>query len=729
MKFSALKRLQTTMVALASLLNLDAKKDDVPIDAQKKELALDEDQMAVLHGEYGEEDSTKMINAINQEIKAAMTENLEFKAIQDEIDAMIKENNLNAEEIKGSGGEGKKGDQTDYSAQIKALNEKYKAQNDLLQKLINDPEGDTPEAIIKGMGQKIQHSATHVFGGNEEWNKIEGRSWNQRLVNGAVKATDFNADSNIPLLQDDVAHFVRENPEYLESLFSDYEELPSEWSRKTGVLDRVANGYIIPGEIVQGRKKGWSPKNNFKIGAEEGRVFRKKIDITFDGYELQEMETTWIRSYNKEGSSPLKMTFIGHLLAELVKQQMLDDRKAQINGLYAKTPDGDDMPGKAVNSQNGLRYLFWYYRDVKKQYRASDIGVPSDSNIVDYVEELVLSVPEDDRNKELELGISEYWLKKYRKKAGQLYNLQMDTEEGRTEYKKNHVVNYPNIKFQPLKDMTRTDFMYITQSKNIQIMDYNTNEKGKFTITHDGKRNVNIFADYRLGIRLIYVGVKTKAGDPKEFEKQMVWSNSVPIFAKDITLPLFDDETGELEFTYNSMKVDDAWKTDITDVTDAVPGQVVRISGNTSLSVSKNVVATGNITLSDGSFDLKSGGTLTLYVNEDKTLTELTRTTEPATKTTGSIEYTTAVLDADLGTVYKFTGDATTAITSITNGVESKTITIYGTDTADVDVTLSTTGNISLTEAATLASSEDLIKLTLVDGIWMETGRTIAPAA
>lgn len=726
MKFTDLINLKKTMNALAVFLGLNASEDDVPIDAQKQELKLEAEQLAKIQAQFGEEKTQNMIDAINKEIKAVLAKNLEFKSIQDEIDAIVAETNLTTEELQEALGNPGEGGNTETAAQLKAIRNKMKAQDEMIQKLIKSPDADTAEAVLVNMGHAIKHSATHLFGDGKIWNQLEGRAWNQRLISQSLKATDFNTGSNIPLLQDDLEHFVRENPEFLNSLFDDFEDLPKEWSYRSGVLDRISDGYIIPDEVVQGRKKGWAPKGDFHIEATEARMFRKKIDVSFDGYELQEMETTWIRMYNREGSSPLKMTFIGFLLSELVKQQMLDDRKAAINGIWVKTPDGDGISGKAVNSQDGLRYLFWYYRDVKKQYRAADIGVPTPANIVDYLKNLVESIPEDYRGMEMECGITEYWLKAYREKAGQLYNLQMNTEEGRTTYNKNYVVNYPNIKFQPLKDMTNTDFMYITPSKNIEKLDYNASEAGKFTITHDGKRNMNIFADYRKGIRIIYVGSKTKEGDPKAWEKQRVWSNNVPIFPANYTIPVFDDTTGEITLKYNNMVVDAAWKTDVTDVNGATPGHVVKITGNTSLVASKNVTDAGNITLTGGNFDLKSGGTLTLFVNADKSLKELSRTTAPATTATGTIEFTTGVIDANEGTEFVFTGGVTTAITSVSNGVEGKTITIYGTDTEDVDVTLSTTGNIVLTGAATLDTSADYINLTLVDGQWMETLRVIA---
>src|SRR5690606_6645971 len=122
-------------------------------------------------------------------------------------------------------------------------------------------------------------------------------------------------------------------------------------------------------------------------------------------------------------------------------------------------------------------------------------------------------------------GLSQAWLDAYRVRAGLAYQLQMSEDEGKSKYTKNHPIDYPNIKFQPLKDMVKTDFMYITRSKNIEILDYNTDEKGKFTFAHE-KRDTHIFADYRLGIRIIYVGTKLANGDPADFERQAVWSNS-----------------------------------------------------------------------------------------------------------------------------------------------------------------------------------------------------------
>jgi hypothetical protein len=730
--FAGLKK---TIAGMMALFNFKAESD-IPIDAEKKELNLTDEQVAKLKEHFGEDYATTMLETVNGEIKAYLENNLDVKAIQDELDAIVKEKDLKKKQLEGAKQEG--GDETTLAEKLRLLNEAHseekKKREELeatVQKLMKEPEGDSPAVIINGKEVKtgMKHSGTHLFATGKQYDAFDGRPWNARFRDGSVKATDFSSDSNIPTLQGDLEHFVRENPTAINSLFNDFDDLPAEWSRRTGVLDRVSDGYVIAAEIVQGRQKGWSPKNRFRFSVEEGKVFRKKIDITFGGYELQEIENTWLRIKNSDGSHPWKMSFIGFLLSELVKRQKQDDRKAQIRGIYVPTPDGDNTPGKAENSQNGLLFLWWYYRDVLKKFRpfttGLPAGVPTESNIVDYIEEMIMGIPEDYRGMEgLEIQLSEKWEKAYRKRAAEGYAHHYSTDLGKKEYSLMHPIDRPNYKFQVLKDMTKTDFIGITFSSNVQILDYNVDEKGKFTITQD-RRDTHIFADYRLGIRFIFVGNKLAEGAPDELEAQYLWCNNVPVFGSDVKVPAFDDRTGILKMPYPSIQIDEKWVTDIADIEgNLVPGQIVRITGNPALAGVKNLKDNAKFDL-QGDYPLNTAGTITLFVNEDKTLKEIERTTTAPTAVSTDVEFDTPAIDANEGTVFRYTG-ASDSMENILNGVEGKSIRIYGSNTADVVLTLTTAGNITMSADALLASSADYVQLTRINGYWRDTKRVIA---
>ncbi len=723
------KNLKQTVAAMMVLFGFGAEAD-IPINAVDKSLDLSEDQVKKLKAHFGDDYAASMISGVNKEIKAFMNKDMDLKAIKDELDALVKEDvQLNAELENKGGAEASTEDVSVTLAAISANQTKLRDKNNELeaqvQKLMKEGVGDIPNAVIQlNPGMKAKHSATHLFASNAEWDKFEKRSWNARLRDGSIKATDFNSDGNIPLLQNDLEHFVRENPTKLESMFNDVLQLPKEWSHRTGVLDRVADAVIIPAEIVQGRAPGWSPKNKFHIEAEEGKVFRKKIDITFSGYQLQEMENTWIRSYNaNDGSHPWKMSFIGFLLSELVKRQMVDDRVAQINGIYSYNGGGDNNPGRNIDSQDGLRFLFWKHRDVTKKYKAFDVGTPTKENIVDYVRTIIESIPEIERAEQgLEFGLSQAWLDAYRVKAGLEYQMHKSTDSGSARYDKDYPIDYPNILFQPLRDMVKTDFMYVTQSTNIEVLDYNVSEKGKFTVTHE-KRDTHIFADYRLGIRFKFVGTKLASGDPAEFERQKIWSNSVPIFDASTTMPLFDDKSGLVNFHYSNIKVDADFTTDITNIENAPKGSIIRITGNTGMVAAKNVKDNANFDLT-ADFNLQLGGTLTLLVNADGTMKELKRTTAPESATSTDVSFGDATIDANEGSVFRYTG-AADGLDAIINGVEGKTIRIYGGGAGALTIS-DVANNIEVVSNAVLTTAANYIDLTKIDGVWFETKRLIA---
>ena len=710
-------KIMAKTVALFSAL-LGTK--DIPIDGEAQTLNLSAEQRQKIVDALGEDLAGEAINGINSEIKNMAQENLNLKAIKDEVDAMVRLSALTEEELKNVAKDGNGAPET--VALVQAIAKKNNEQAAQIQKLIADPEGDVPSAIIQGNSKKITHSASHLFGSTKAYDAFEERNWNARAAGLTTAATNFTDQPTVQKLNNDLDLYFRENPEELKSLHRDNFGLPAFWNKRTKVDDKVADATIATAEISQARKLPWLPKNRQIIKPEEGQIFPIQIDIEYVGYFLQKIEASWLNMMNKEGSQPYKTSFVRFLVSEIDKKARQEDRIATIKGVYVETPEDATTPGRFINRQNGLLYLAQQARDVTKKYRPFDLGTPTPTKIVDYVDNFIKQLPYDVRTQQgLVLYLSDFWLKAYKRRSETLFG-------GNNDYTGYPTIpkDYNNIKFEMLVDMEGSDFMFMTFDDNIEVLENIPAEKSMYHFEYL-KRMVYIWADYKMGVRFLHIGNPVVEGDPLEFSVQTVWSNTAPVFPKDFFVPVNDDSTGKVKVNFKNLYVTKDWSTDITEFTNTTPGTIIKIKGDTQLAAVKNVVDGAKVDLvANASFNLKSGGTLTLYVNADGTVKELARTAAPETNVVADVNFDAVTIDADLGTIFRFIGTATKTITAIQNGVEGKTIRIYGTDTASVDLIFADAATINVASAATLLDATDYLQLTLVDGVWVETGRLIA---
>jgi len=587
----------------------------------------------------------------------------------------------------------------------------------MIKALVDTAEGDSPLAILKGKIDNMKHSTKYLYGSDKAYDAFENRNWNQLAAGLSTVATDFSDKVVVEKLSNDLDYYYRENPKALKSLHRAKKGLPDFWPVRTKIDDLVADGSIATAEITQARKLNWLPKNKQMIQAEEGKIFPVSIDIQWSGHQLSKIEASWLNLFNKEGSQAYKMSFAHFLVNDIMKKARKEDDIAQIKGIYTATPDNATVAGNYINRQNGLLYHFWKAREVDKKYRAFNLGAPTTSNIVDYIDNFMKSLPQDVRNSyDLQFELSPSWLQAYKRRYEVIHGTYNDYDG----YPK-HPKDYPGTQFVPLDDLEGSDFMFVTFNDNIEILENLPKEKSqlKFELF---LRNIHVFGDYKLGIRLIHIGRKIVDGDPDEFNVQSVWSNNMPIFTDEYA-PVYDDATGIITATYNNLEVQSGWSTDITTFEGMKAGQVVKIKGSTNATgLVKN-----NAVFSIGSdYDLSTGGTLTLYVNPDLTLKKLTSTSAPDAAASTDVNLATGIPDATLGDVFRSTHAATTAITEIANGVEGQEITIYGQDNNLINVTLSTTGNITVASNATLAVATDFVKLVKVGDAWIETSRVVS---
>jgi len=716
------QNMATVMLAFLNLKEIPIEDGAISFSAdQKKQLS---DALG------GAEQLAEIVEAMNGELadiaaEKASDEDQELKDLREEARKMLKAHGLSDEDADALVEDPTKASGASEKQLLAGLIQSQKDMNAKIEKLVNEPEADAPlaEGTLKNL--KAMHSKTHFLGSRNIWDAFDGRNWNQRAAGVSKTPTDWSAESKVEIqkLKDDVDLYYRENPTEVNSLHRDLLGLPGFWNIRTNVDDKVADGNIVSGEISQARKLTWLAKNKQLIQPEESKIFPVNIDIEHQGYYLQQIEASWLNSWNREGSQPYKMSFVRFLLSELDKKARQEDRKVAINGVYVKTPEDATVAGSAINRGDGLLIQLWRAYFVDSKFRVANIGAPTLVNIVDYIVELIeKNVPEESKNTDgLVLYVSPTWLRRYKSRYRQLYGLENDfSKDGVMD-----IENYPNVRFQTLRDLEGSDFMFLTFDDNIELMENVPGEKSMYRFD-SLKRNVYIYADYKWGSRFKHIGTTVKEGDPDAFKVQTVWANMAP-YLHDTFVSLYDDTTGVVTIPYSNIETKTGWATDITELKGYYDGQIVRIKG--AASGVSGVVTDGakfNLT-GDVDFDLSNGGTLTLLSNGDGTFNEIKRTAAPEADAPSDIVFTNDTVDADEGSVFKWNGAANDDLAGILNGVEnSQTITIYGSAGAETLTINDITGNVEVTSAAVLAVAGDFVKFVKIDGVWTEIARTIA---
>ena len=471
-----------------------------------------------------------------------------------------------------------------------------------------------------------------------------GRNWNERLINPSLAATDFSNELVIDQLNRDFQGWVANYPSEIKSLFRDMATLPAHWRVISGVSDRMLTASIVVGEVTQPRKANWISKGAASIKAEVLRVFPVQIDLTFSYWQLQAIETNWLNSFNREGSQAYKMSFVQFLLVEYIKKARQEDRKVALLGVHVETPEQHKRPVSYILRGDGILKQAHDAR-IANKYRPFNVGLPTTSNILDYVNDMVLALPSEVRNQDLQFILAPFWQRAYKNKYEETYNQATDYS-GKIDY----VKDYPNIKFVALEDLEGSDVMLITLWDNIVVMENIPAEKDLLTF-EKSKRDINVFGDYKFGAGIVHIGHQAQLGSAEQFVVQSLWSNNVPFFNADFAVPFYGYEgTGVVEAKFNKIYPDASNTVDITQITGNV-GNYLVVKGNPSLAASLKLKhGVGKLVLAGSAdFELKSTGYITLIKTAENVYKEIGRVAN-APVTDSKVSFTGTAIDYTAGT-------------------------------------------------------------------------------
>lgn len=546
------------------------------------------------------------------------------------------------------------------------------------------PEQDKPETIEGNLKPTMKHSATHLFASNNSWDSFEGRSWNQLAagIQGAT-ATDWNT-ANIEKLNSDIQDYFRKDPKKLVSTFMDGLQLPPHWKLISGVSDEYIFTTISSGEITQGMKIKFLPKNNVSFAAQKGKVRDIQIDIRFQGDELKKLEKSYLNNFFNEGSTPFKDGFIMYVVKELMQQARKEDKIVFGKGVYYPNTNAE-VAGSFLNNFSGIIKLALEQRGVT--YKPFNLGAPTVEGIYDYVNNFVKLLPHEIRiQPDFIFYLSPTWLNAYQNARRRIQGRDVDFKES----KKVTVDGYSNIELYAYDQLEGYDFMFLTTADNIKGLTDKPNESGVLNFARKTEeRSTVAVGDYKLAAFIAMFG-REQIGEVSTYENQLFFSNDVEVLT-DVYVPVEADNGKPSLKWHNSLAIgkNNTTATNITDFADFSEEKVrskIYLLGNTSKNYS-TVKASAKIKLLDGDCVLTKGKILVLIVKADGTYQELYREDESSANLEDEIivlSNNAETIDASEGVRFGTSENTEeTAIGAIENAITGETYRIEGAGTTN----------------------------------------------
>jgi len=391
-----------------------------------------------------------------------------------------------------------------------------------------------------------------------------------------------------------------------------------------------------------------------------------------------------------------------YLAGEFLKKAAEEDQIGHIRGVYVPTLDAATAPGLAIYKQRGVLKLI-KEAQTRRVYLPYDLGVPTEENIVDYVEAFVNRIPEYWRDMPgMVMYMATYWVEAYLKRREILKGLMPTYEKDKLT-----VDRHENIKLYGLPFMNDAKFMFVTTNDNISLLENIPKEKTLLEI-EKSKRDISIFADYKIGIHVWAFGYEYPVGVEMSDDKQIFFSNDIEILP-DLYINLDPDQTTPSVKYHTSLKTGiNTAATAITDILDSTIGDYIYIKGNSGANPSTIAAAAAKFDL-EADVVLNENTLILLYHRGVDDFVEIERWDVTLSSVVFLADGATTA-DASLGKHFvTIANTAATAFTDIVNAVDG-----------DVYVLEGGSNTNSTTIAATGAFSRITATMTLGKGNWIK---------
>lgn len=470
-------------------------------------------------------------------------------------------------------------------------------------------------------------------------------------------------------------------------------------------------------------------KGNYEFGTETLRMFSVMFAHKFQN--LAQLEKSWIGSLNREGSDPIKWSFIEYILTETAKKLHNEREMRRVNGVR-KNPN-PNQPGRAMEAADG------FYEFIRKKVDGHIDNTPdggTTGKVVYQIKPFALPrITPANIGEVLYLGTSMIpdhirstgnvvcyipaplvpWYHKYNEAK---YGLNQD-------YKANimHVKEYPNVRLVPVPNADNHHRIVWTLDGNVKCYEQKAGEMLDFRIEQQDW-SLKVWANWKESVWAESVGYKYTNPAEMDGSRQLIWCNDYDR-PDDFFIECQPDANPSTVLHNSVVTGYNKQVKEIDDIEGAIVGEVVNIKcgpdGDHGVTIKK-----------DGKFDLiseewtpKTGDVISLMKRADGKFIEIVRTTAAASAYMFPNDATApSVADA---TVF-VTGENTkaTAITNLADAITGTVYTIHGNGSENAS-TIANGGNFALTGPMTLKYGA-MIQLVKVDGgKFYEVNRVEAP--
>ena len=536
---------------------------------------------------------------------------------------------------------------------------------------------------------------------------------------GMLLAVNEASQMDYSKLRDDLGAFYRIPwRDRLQSFLVELPTLEKLFKLESGYQDLATLVNIWLGEFsqadnTQGSKFDNVTKGNYEFGHETLRMYGVMFAHRF--LDLQKIEKLWIGSLNREGSNPIKWSFIEYLLVETAKKLHNERELRRVNGVR-KNPD-PNKPGRAMDASDGI---YEYIRKKveghidftpdggttgKTVYQIKPFALPhiTPANIgeVFYLGTSMIPSVFRDTGK-IVLYVPSYMIPWYHK-----YN---ETKYGQnTDYKANiqYVKEFPGVRIEAIPNADNHGRIIWTIDGNIGLYEQKAGEMLNFQIEQEDW-SLKVWSNWKEGLAALAVGYKYTDPADMDGSRQMIWCND---YDRPDNFFIDGPDGANPDATVHTSIQMPAGEFEITDIENAPVGKVISIKCTAPDSI--EIKKTGNFSLLPSAWSPSKGDVIKVMKRADGKFIEISRIDSGS----DSFQFDNDATELNVaGATVFVTGANTkaTEISAITGAVVGTVYTIYGAGDANAS-TIANSGNFVLTKAMTLKSGT-FIKLVAADG-------------